>query len=115
MGRFRLFSFVHPQLFQFGRLILPTYGFLVALGTILSLLVCVRTARLLSLDPDKIWSVALLAIVTVLVTRILLNLLRWPQYTLGVGLAAVAAWFMPCISTSPSGAPPMPLPPAWRW
>ena len=91
MGRFRLFSFVHPHLFQFGRLILPTYGFLVALGTILSLLVCVRTARLLSLDPDKIWSVALLAIVTVLVARILLNLLRWPQYTLGVGLAAVAA------------------------
>jgi phosphatidylglycerol---prolipoprotein diacylglyceryl transferase len=91
VGRFRLFAFVHPQLFQFGRLILPTYGFLVALGTILSLLVCVRTARLLSLDPDKIWSVALLAIVTVLVARILLNLLRWPQYSLGVGLAAVAA------------------------
>ncbi len=90
MGRFRLFSYVHPHLFQFGRLILPTYGFLVAVGTILSLLVCVRTARLLSLDTDKIWSVALLAIVTALVGRILLNLLRWPRYTFSVGLAAVA-------------------------
>ena len=81
---------MHPHLFQFGRLVLPTYGFLVALGTILSLLICVRTARLLSLDTDKIWSVALLAIVTALVGRILLNLLRWPRYTFSVGLAAVA-------------------------
>jgi phosphatidylglycerol:prolipoprotein diacylglycerol transferase len=81
---------VHPHLFQFGRLVLPTYGFLVALGTILSLLVCVRTARLLSLDTDKIWSVALLAIVAALAGRILLNLLRWPRYTFSVGLAAVA-------------------------
>jgi phosphatidylglycerol---prolipoprotein diacylglyceryl transferase len=72
---------VHPHLFQFGRLVLPTYGFLVALGTILSLLVCVRTARLLSLDTDKVWSLALMAIVTGLVGgRILGILLNWPQY-----------------------------------
>jgi len=74
-------SFVHPHLFQFGRLVLPTYGFLLALGTMLSLLVCVRTARLLALDTDKIWSLALLAIVTSLLgSRILLVLLDWPQY-----------------------------------
>ncbi|MGC2399755.1 MAG: prolipoprotein diacylglyceryl transferase family protein [Acidobacteriaceae bacterium] len=81
---------MHPQLFQFGRLILPTYGFLVAVGTILSLLVCVRTARLLSLDTEKIWSVALLAVVTALFGRILLNFLRWPAYAYSLGLAAVA-------------------------
>ena len=67
MGRFRLSFYVHPHLFQFGRLVLPTYGFLVALGTILSLLICVRFARLLSLDTDKVWSLALVAIVTGLV------------------------------------------------
>ncbi len=82
---------MHPHLFQFGRLVLPTYGFLVALGTVLSLLVCVRTARLLSLDTDKIWSVALLAIVTALIaSSILLILLRWPRYGLGFGLAQAA-------------------------
>jgi phosphatidylglycerol:prolipoprotein diacylglycerol transferase len=90
VGRFRLSSYVHPHLFQFGRLVLPTYGFLVALGTILALLVCIRTARLLSLDSEKIWSVALLAIVTALVGRILLNLLRWPRYAFSIGLAAAA-------------------------
>jgi phosphatidylglycerol---prolipoprotein diacylglyceryl transferase len=93
---------VHPHLFQFGRLVLPTYGFLVALGSILSLLLCLRNARLLSLDADKVWSLALVAIVTGLVgSRILLILLNWPRYgvraltmtmsgTHGPGPAAIA-------------------------
>jgi phosphatidylglycerol:prolipoprotein diacylglycerol transferase len=82
---------VHPHLFQFGRLILPTYGFLVALGTVASLLLLVRTARLLSLDTDKTWSVALLAIVTaILAGSILLILFHWPRYGLGVGLVQAA-------------------------
>ncbi len=74
-------SCVHPHLFQFGRLVLPTYGFLLALGAMLSLLVCVRMARLLALDTDKIWSLALLAIVTSLLgSRIFWVLFHWPQY-----------------------------------
>jgi phosphatidylglycerol---prolipoprotein diacylglyceryl transferase len=93
---------VHPHLFQFGHLILPTYGFLVALGTIVSLLVCVRTARLLSLDTDEVWNLALMAIVAGLVgSRILLIALYWPRYgvralsmslsgTRGPGTAAIA-------------------------
>ena len=82
---------MHPHLFQFGRLVLPTYGFLVAVGTVVSLLLLVRTARLLSLDTDKIWSVALVAIVTALIGgNILLFLFRWPRYGLGVALAQVA-------------------------
>jgi phosphatidylglycerol:prolipoprotein diacylglycerol transferase len=71
---------VHPHLLQFGRLVLPTYGFLVALGTVLSLLMSVRIARLLSLDTDKVWNVALMAVVTALVgSKILLIFLRWPH------------------------------------
>jgi phosphatidylglycerol---prolipoprotein diacylglyceryl transferase len=81
---------VHPHFFQFGRLIVPTYGFLVALGTILSLLLCVRLARLLSLDSEKIWSVALLTAVMALAGRIVLNLLHAPQYSYQLGLTAVA-------------------------
>jgi phosphatidylglycerol---prolipoprotein diacylglyceryl transferase len=82
---------VHPHLFQFGRLVLPTYGFLVAIGTVASLLLLVRTARLLALNTDKIWSVALLAIVSALLTNsILVIVLRWPRYGLGVGLAQAA-------------------------
>ena len=61
-----------------------------------------RTARLLSLDTDKVWSWALVAIVSGLVgSRILLILLNWPRYgasaltmslsgTRGPGPAAIA-------------------------
>jgi phosphatidylglycerol:prolipoprotein diacylglycerol transferase len=82
---------MHPHLFQFGRLVLPTHGFLVALGTIASLLLLVRTARLLSLNTDNIWSVALLAIVAALVANsLLLILFHWPRYGLGAGLVQAA-------------------------
>jgi phosphatidylglycerol---prolipoprotein diacylglyceryl transferase len=82
---------VHPQLFQFGRLVLPTYGFLVAVGTILSLLVCLRTARLLSLDSDKIWDVAVLSVVTGLIGGKLLQLLLpGASHSSGIGLAWMA-------------------------
>jgi phosphatidylglycerol---prolipoprotein diacylglyceryl transferase len=72
---------VHPHLFQFGRVILPTYGFLLALGMIVSLLVCVRCARLLALNTDKIWSVSLLAIILILAgDKILSIVLHWSHY-----------------------------------
>ena len=88
MGRFRLLSYVHPHLFQFGRVVLPTYGFLVAVGTILSLLVCLRTARLLSLDLDKVWNVAVLAVVSGLIGNKILQLIfPWARHGSGVGLA----------------------------
>ena len=90
MGRFRLF-YVHPHLLQFGHLVLPIYGFLVALGTILSLLLCVRVARLLSLNTDKIWTVALLAIAAGLIgSRVFMILLRWPRQGFALGFVFVA-------------------------
>jgi phosphatidylglycerol---prolipoprotein diacylglyceryl transferase len=80
VGRFPLLSFVHPTLFHFGRFVLPTYGLLLAVGTVLALLVSVRNARLLALDTEKIWTLALLAIVTMLVaSKAMLLLLYWPQ------------------------------------
>ena len=63
---------------------------MVAVGTIIALLICIRSARLLSLDTDKVWSVAFLAVVTALAGRVLLNFLRWPPYAYSLGLAAVA-------------------------
>jgi phosphatidylglycerol---prolipoprotein diacylglyceryl transferase len=90
VGRFRLF-YVHSHLFQFGRLVLPIYGFLVALGTVLSLLVCLRTGRLLSLDTDKIWTVAVLAVVAALLGSWALSiLLHWPRNGFAIGFAFVA-------------------------
>ncbi len=119
VGRFRLVFYVHPQLFQFGRLVLPTYGFLLALGTILALLVSVRTARLLSLDTDKIWSVALVAIVIALVgSKLLLLFLRWPSpwpsysgIAIAVAVSVAYAWRLglPLRRTADAFAPSLAL------
>jgi phosphatidylglycerol:prolipoprotein diacylglycerol transferase len=86
---------VHPNLFQFGRIVLPTYGFLVALGTVIALLVCMRTARLLQLDTDKVWNLAIIATLIALAGSRLLSLVsNWPRYggSATMAIAIAAGW-----------------------
>jgi phosphatidylglycerol:prolipoprotein diacylglycerol transferase len=72
---------VHPRLFQFGHLVLPTYGVLVAAGLIASLLVLLRIARYLLLDTDKVWNLGLLAVgMTLAGVRLLPVLVNWRQF-----------------------------------
>ena len=82
MGRFHLyFSLVHPRFVQFGHLVLPTYGVVLAAGLIAALLLCLHLARLLSLNAEKIWNLALLAIaVTLAGAKLLLAAAKWPDY-----------------------------------
>ena len=69
---------------------LPTYGVLVAAGVIASLLVLLRIARFLLLDTDKVWNLAMLAIVmTIAGARLLPVLVNWREY----GAAALAINF----------------------
>ena len=88
---------MHPNLFQFGRIVVPTYGFLVALGTVIALLVCVRTARLLELDTDKVWNLAIIATLTALAAnRLLLFLPGWPRDAASATMAIAVAAGWPC-------------------
>lgn len=88
---------MHPNLFQFGRIVLPAYGFLIALGTVIALLVCVRTARLLGLDTDRVWNLALIATLTALVVnRLLLLFPGWPRFAESAGVAVAIAAGWPC-------------------
>ena len=84
---------MHPQLFHFGRLVVPTYGVSLAVSAIVALLLCVRTARLLALDSDKVWSVALVVVFTaVVVSRLVLILRNWPRYgARAFGLSVITA------------------------
>lgn len=109
MGRFQLLFPVHPRLLQLGHLVLPTYGLVLALGIIASLLVCLHTARVLALDKDKVWNLALLAsVVTIAGAKLLAIAVHWSQggvraFTLGLNrvpgillfamvMATVACW-----------------------
>ena len=57
-----------PILLHFGRLSLPTYGFLAAVGLLVGLAIGVRNAGRCGMDPDKTWNAGILAIQILAVT-----------------------------------------------
>jgi phosphatidylglycerol---prolipoprotein diacylglyceryl transferase len=99
---------VHPRLLQFGHLVVPTYGALVALGIVLALVVSLRTGRLAGLDTGKLWNLALLAIlVSIGGAKLLLAAFNWRRYGLrsfaiglsgadAASLAGIAAAILAC-------------------
>jgi len=58
---------VHPRLFQFGHIAIPTYGALTGLALIAALAAAMHFARRLVLDPNKIWNLSLIGILTTLI------------------------------------------------
>jgi phosphatidylglycerol:prolipoprotein diacylglycerol transferase len=66
---------LHPRLFQFGHIAIPTYGVLAAIALVAALAMAMHTARRLALDPNKIWNLSLIGIFsTLLGSRLLLIL-----------------------------------------
>lgn len=89
---------MHPLLFHFGHIAIPTYGVLTALALLAALAVLVQQARRLGLRPGKAWNLGLVAILAALIgARLLLVAVhlqlfrRHPFWVLG--LASVhGAW-----------------------
>jgi phosphatidylglycerol---prolipoprotein diacylglyceryl transferase len=96
---------VHPRLFQFGHIAIPTYGALTALALIAALAAAVHFARHLALDPNKIWTFSLTAILTTLIgARLLLvsahfsGFRQHPFWILGLAGGATGShdfWIVP--------------------
>lgn len=64
---------MYPRLFQFGHAAIPTYGVFTAIALIAALAVAMHFARRLDLNPEKIWNLGLLSILTALIgSRLLL-------------------------------------------
>jgi phosphatidylglycerol---prolipoprotein diacylglyceryl transferase len=97
---------MHPQLLHFGRLVLPTFGVLAAVGLMAGLSMSLRTAAKLGLSPDRVWNAGLFTLLAAFVlSRLLLivaNLQTFLAYPLimlavpsltagGVLLTAIAA------------------------
>ena len=53
-----------PRLFHIGNFSLPTYGFMAALGLIFGLMLIVKLGREQGLDPDKLWNLGIIAILS---------------------------------------------------
>jgi len=69
---------VHPVLFHIGSLVIPSYGASAAAGVLLGLMLAMRTARKLGIDPNRIWNLCILMLFTSLVgSRLLLVIANW--------------------------------------
>jgi phosphatidylglycerol:prolipoprotein diacylglycerol transferase len=55
---------VFPRIFHFGSFNLPTYGLMAAFGLIFGLLLIVKLGREQGLDPDKLWNLGIIAILS---------------------------------------------------
>jgi phosphatidylglycerol---prolipoprotein diacylglyceryl transferase len=82
---------LYPRLFQFGHFAIPTYGAFTALALIAALAALLYFARRLALNPNKVWNLGLIAILTTLVAARLLLVVayfsafrRHPAWVLGL-------------------------------
>jgi len=77
---------VFPRIVQIGDFGLPTYGLMAALGLIFGLMLIVRLGREQGLDPDKLWNLGIVAILSGIVgAKILMILVDLAYYRQHVG------------------------------
>ena len=71
-----------PRLVDFGSFNIPTYGAMAALGLIFGLLLIVKLGREQGLDPDKLWNLGIIAILSgILGAKLLMILVDLGYYT----------------------------------
>ena len=116
---------LHPRLLQFGHIAIPTYGALTALALVAGLAAAVHFARRLSLDPNRIWSLCLIGILTTLIGARLLLVLTYfsafrqhPVWVLGLtniqspwilGLSLLAGFGAAMLYALAEGLPLLPV------
>jgi len=72
---------VHPRLFQFGSLAIPTSGVLTAVAIVAALFVARQTARRVGLDAEKIWDLGIAGVITALLApRLILIFTNWSDF-----------------------------------
>jgi len=91
--RCRILTLVHPVLFHFGSILIPSYGAVTALGVLLALFLAERTARIAGVSAGKVWNLCILALFAALAaSRLLLVALNWadlrlhPAWLLGLAM-----------------------------
>lgn len=72
---------MYPTLFHLGNIYLPTFGVLAAIGLMCGLLLSERTAKLVGIDPGKLWNAGLFAVIAAFVfSRVLLVVQHWRSF-----------------------------------
>lgn len=69
---------MHPVLFHIGAFVIPSYGAFAAIGVLLALMLALHTARKIQIDPNRIWTLCIIALFAALVgSRLLLIVANW--------------------------------------
>ena len=72
---------MYPRLFQTGPLLIPTYGVAAAVALICGLLLAMRSARAIGVDPDAVWNLGLVAVCSAFLgSRLLLVAGNWRDF-----------------------------------
>ncbi len=72
---------MYPRFLQFGSIVIPSYGVLLAAGILCGLGLSVALARRVGLNAEKIWNLGLIAVVAVLVgARLLFAIANWSSF-----------------------------------
>ncbi len=84
---------MHPVLFHLGKVLVPSYGVITALGVLLALALTQRTARAAGVDAAKVWNLSILSLFAALAAaRLLLVVVNWsvlrlhPAWLLGLAM-----------------------------
>ena len=73
---------MHPELFHIGSHLIPTYGFLVALGVLLGISIGARNAERLGINGDKAWNFGILVVLCGIIgAKVLYVINDWSYYT----------------------------------
>lgn len=93
---------MYPRLAQFGPLAIPTYGAFTALALVAALATLSPLARRRGLNPNKLWNLGLIAILTALIGSRLLVVVEFfsvfrehPFWVLGLAANRAAPWVQP--------------------
>jgi len=74
-------STVHPRLFQFGSIAIPTSAVFTAIAIIAALFTARVIARRLELNPEKVWDLGILGVLTALFApRLILIFTNWRDF-----------------------------------
>lgn len=72
---------MYPRLFQTGPLLIPTYGAMAAVGLVCALLLAMRAARRMGMDPDAVWDLGLTAVLSAFIgSRVLMVATNWSDF-----------------------------------
>jgi len=126
---------VFPRLIDFGRVSLPTYGFLVATGVLIGLWISVRNSERRGINGEKAWNLGIVVVLCgILGAKILYIINDWSSYAANpreifslntlqaggvfsgglIGAFAAAVWYirkhhMPALATCDAFAPGLAL------